>query len=154
MSCHTKAKSPKLNAEEIKTNSQHPETFPFTLFHSTPSEKPATKTFLENPNAHSNSLRTPHQNPPPPPLQHFEILLLDLLLVVVAAAALDLVAQALDALRNRPGHPQGDLVLENVEDGKDEEGNGRDARTLGRVVQDPPDQRLALLEGVLGVVGR
>ena len=102
--------------------------------------------------SHSTTVRypslTPRQHPPPPPPQRLDIVVSELL-----PAVLDLGNEPLKTAADGAGDAQRDLVREDVEHGKNEEGEGAEPGAVGGG-ENPGDEALALLEGVLGPVGR
>lgn len=73
------------------------------------------------------------QHPPAPALEDIQVLLDH-----VPLSPLDLVRQPLQPLRDRPGHPQGHLVLEDVQDGEYDRSDRRElAPAVADRVEDP-----------------
>lgn len=89
---------------------------------------------------------TPNQNSPTPPLQKLHVLLLNLLPI------LDFTRQPLQPLSDAPSDPQGDFILEDIQHCEHKERYGSDSRSFCGL-KHSRDKRLALLEGVLCIVG-
>ena len=96
----------------------------------------------------TENLVIPKKNPPSPAVQDFQVLFVNILF-----AALDLGADALQALCDGPGHPERHLVGEDVQHRKDEEGDCCKPPSTGQRCSDASDQGPALAKCIFGVVG-
>lgn len=92
---------------------------------------------------------SPHENSPPPAFKQLHVLVDNLHI-----ASLDLGTQSLQSLRHGLGHLQRNFVGEDVEYGKDKEGDAGEAVAAQETILDPGYQCFTAPECVLGAVRR